>query len=300
MGDSAVLNAGDIRLAFTTDSYVVKPLFFTGGNIGELAVYGTVNDLSVAGAKPMFISAGFIIEEGFSIETLDEIINSMKLAAQKAGVMIVTGDTKVVEKGGADKIFINTSGIGVFKENPPDSSAILPGDKILVNGTMGDHGIAVMIARNELKLQSTIGSDTAPLNLLISPLLEKFSGKIRFMRDITRGGLAAVLNELCENRDFGVEIQEKSIPVREEVKAVCEILGFDPLYIANEGKAMFVVSADTADQILAEMKTLPFGEDSAIIGEITSSNKTRTILRTTIGSGRILDMPSGELLPRIC
>ncbi|MCE1246088.1 MAG: hydrogenase expression/formation protein HypE [Firmicutes bacterium] len=302
MDDSAILEmgTGGGRFAFTTDSYVVKPVFFPGGNIGELAVFGTVNDLAVSGAKPLFLSAGFIIEEGFLIEDLDRIIDSMKKAAEKAGVLIVTGDTKVVEKGGADGVFINTSGVGAFPENRMEPEEVKQGDKIIVNGTMGDHGIAVMIARNEIKLQSRLESDTAPLNLLIMPLLEKFPGKIKFMRDITRGGLAMVLNEFCENRSYGVRILEKNIPINENVGAICEILGLDPLYTANEGKVMLVVDGDSAEAILNIMKTLPYGDNSAIIGELTQTGNSRVILKTKIGTGRIIDMPSGEQLPRIC
>lgn len=300
LGDSAILQLGNLRLAFTTDTFVVKPLFFPGGNIGELAVCGTVNDLSVSGARPLYLSAGFVIEEGFPIDTLKKIIDSMAEMAEKAGVLIVTGDTKVVEKGSADGIFINTAGIGIVEETLLPESPIAAGDKIIINGTLGDHGIAVLSAREELPMESEIVSDTAPLNHLIFPVLEKFPGKIRFMRDATRGGFATVLNEICEGKTFGVTVDETIVPVREDVAAICEMLGFDPLYLANEGKAVFIVDGNSADEIVKIMRENPLGKDSAIVGKITGDHPGRVVLKTVIGGGRILDVLIGDQLPRIC
>ena len=300
LGDAASFQINGARLAFTTDTFVVKPLFFPGGDIGDLAVCGTVNDLSVSGARPMYLSAGFVIEEGLSLDILEQITASMSKTAEKAGVKIVTGDTKVVERGSADGIFINTAGIGVVEENLLSDEPIKPGDKIIVNGTLGDHGIAVLSAREDLPLESEIKSDTAPLNTLIFPILEKFPRKIKFMRDATRGGFATVLNEICENKDFGINVSEPKIPVREDVNAVCEILGFDPLYVANEGKAVFITDPEAADEILDYMKQFPLGKEAAIVGEITEAHKTRVVLKTLIGGGRILDVLIGDQLPRIC
>lgn len=300
LGDSALLEMGNLKLAFTTDTFVVKPLFFPGGNIGELAVCGTVNDLSVSGARPLYLSAGFIIEEGFPMDTLKQITGSMAEMAEKAGVRIVTGDTKVVEKGGADGIFINTAGIGIVEESLLAGVPITAGDKIIINGTLGDHGIAVLSAREELPMESEIKSDTAPLNRLIFPVLEKFPGKIRFMRDATRGGFATVLNEICEGKTFGVAVNETAVPVREDVSAVCEMLGFDPLYLANEGKAVFIVDGESAEEILKFMRETPLGKDSAIAGEITADHPGKVVLKTVIGGGRILDVLIGDQLPRIC
>ncbi len=300
LGDSALLDLGNLKLAFTTDTFVVKPLFFPGGNIGELAICGTVNDLSVSGACPLCLSAGFVLEEGFPVDLLVKITRSMAETAEKAGVRIVTGDTKVVEKGSADGIFINTAGIGIVEESLLSPAPITAGDKIIVNGTLGDHGIAVLSAREELPMESDIVSDTAPLNRLIFPILEKFPGKVRFMRDATRGGFATVLNEICEGRDFGVNVNETAIPVRQDVAAVCEMLGFDPLYLANEGKAVFIVDSGSADDILNFMRKNPLGENATIAGEITGEHPGRVVLKTVIGGGRILDVLIGDQLPRIC
>ena len=300
LGDSALLEIGNIKLAFTTDTFVVKPLFFPGGNIGELAVCGTVNDISVSFALPLYLSAGFVIEEGFPMETLKQITASMAETAKRAGVRIVTGDTKVVEKGGADGIFINTAGMGIVQENLLPDAPITAGDKIIVNGTLGDHGIAVLSAREELPMESEIISDSAPLNNLIFPVLEKFPGKVRFMRDATRGGFATVLNEICEDKTFGVAVDEPTIPIREDVSSICEMLGFDPLYLANEGKAVFIVDGNYADEIVKYMKENPLGKDAAITGEITADHPGRVVLKTVIGGGRILDVLIGDQLPRIC
>ncbi len=298
--DSAVFTHDAGRLAFTTDSYVVKPIFFPGGNIGELAVYGTVNDLSVAGAEPLYLSAGFIIEEGFPMEELWEIVLSMKEAAEKAGVKIVTGDTKVVDKGKGDKIYINTSGVGrVYEDADISPMNCATGDKIILSGRIAEHGIAIMASREGLEFETTIVSDTAPLNTLGKDILE-VSNNVRVMRDATRGGIASTLNELASTANVGIKIYERSIPVKEEVKGACEILGLDPLYIANEGKLIAVVPAEDAEKILSIMKKNKFGKDAEIIGDVVPDNPGRVVLQTQIGSNRIVDMISGEQLPRIC
>ena len=298
--DSAVIDFEGTRLAFTTDSYVVKPIFFPGGNIGELAVYGTVNDLAVAGAKPLYISAGFIIEEGFAMEELWKIVLSMKSAADRADVKIITGDTKVIDKGKGDKIFINTSGIGELHENIDINPAnCRPGDKIIVSGAIAEHGIAVMAAREGLNIESNIVSDTAPLNSLIAAML-KYSDKIRVMRDPTRGGISSTLNEIAEAANIGILIEEEKIPLKDQVSGACEILGLDPLYLANEGKLIAVVDDEFAPRILEEMRRNDLGKESEIIGEITAENRGLVTMLTQIGSKRIVDMISGEQLPRIC
>jgi hydrogenase expression/formation protein HypE len=298
--DSAILNVDTSRLAFTTDSYVVQPIFFPGGNIGELAVNGTVNDLVVAGARPLYISVGFIIEEGLLIEDLWKIVLSMKEAARKSGIKIVTGDTKVVDKGKGDKIFINTSGIGIIKEGMNISpKRCTPGDKIILSGRIADHGIAIMSAREGLEFETVIVSDTAPLNELFN-CIEKYVDKIHVMRDPTRGGLASSLNEIAEIAKVGMLIDEEKIPILDEVKGACEILGLDPLYIANEGKMIAIVSNEIADNVFKEWRKTDLGKESEIIGEVTSENPGTILLKTTIGSKRIVDMISGEQLPRIC
>lgn len=300
LGDSAVIELNGVKTAFTTDSYVINPIEFPGGDIGKLAVCGTINDLTAAGAVPLYLTAGFIIEEGLSLDLLRKITASMAKTAGKAGVKIVAGDTKVVERGSADKLFINTSGIGIIEEGLMSSTPPQEGDVVIINGTLGDHGIAVLSIRDELPLESPVISDAAPLNLLIQPLLKAFPGQIKLMRDATRGGLAVVLNELCQKKDFGFIINEKNIPVKPEVKAVCEILGFDPLYIANEGKMAITASPSHAEDIINFMKELPYGKDARIIGEVSYKYPAQVILNTGIGGGRILDMPIGEQLPRIC
>lgn len=298
--DSAVFNTEAGRLAFTTDSYVVKPIFFPGGNIGELAVYGTVNDLAVAGAQPLYISAGFIIEEGFSMEELWNIVLSMKQAADNAGVKIVTGDTKVVDKGKGDKIYINTSGVGKVYDGVNISPMnCKPGDKIILSGRIAEHGIAIMASREGLEFETSIESDTAPLNHLVQDIFS-VSKDIHVMRDATRGGIASTLNEIASTASVGIRIEESKIPVLEEVKGACEILGLDPLYIANEGKMIVIAPESSSDEILAVMKKNEFGIDSVIIGEVTDQQTSRVIMKTGIGSNRIVDMISGEQLPRIC
>ena len=302
MEDSAVLShlpAG--RVALTTDSYVVQPLFFPGGDIGELAVCGTVNDLAVVGARPLYLTAGFILEEGLSMETLERVVASMAETARSAGVEIVTGDTKVVDRDAADGIFINTAGVGVI---PPGIelgiNRLQPGDVILVNGTMGDHGMAVMMQREGLSFGSALQSDTAPLNGLISDVLAAVPGQVHLMRDATRGGLATVLNEWTESADVGVAIEEQKIPVREEVRAACEFLGLDPLYAANEGKVVMAVAAEAAEAALAALREHPLGSHAAAIGEVTENHPGHVVLETPYGARRIIQMLTGAQLPRIC
>lgn len=304
LNDSAVVEicggTGGLRLAFTTDSYVVHPLFFPGGDIGKLAVSGTVNDLSVMGAEPLYLSCGFVIEAGLSLATLERIVESMQATATLAGVKIITGDTKVVEKGGADGIFINTSGIGILPAGRHLSRhEIAADDKIIINGTAGDHAIAILTARQELGFTAEVQSDCAPLNGLIGDMLAA-SSRIKFMRDPTRGGLATVLNEIVMGKDFGIVIEEPAIPIREDVVAICEIVGFDPLYLANEGKVVTVVHPDDAEDLLAVMHNHPLGKDSAIIGEVVAGPRGRVHLLTCASGTRILDMQVGDQLPRIC
>jgi len=300
LGDQAVVNVNGIKIAFTTDSYVVDPIFFPGGNIGDLAVNGTVNDLAVGGAKPLFISAGFILEEGFPLEDLYAIVESMKKACERAGVIIVTGDTKVVEKGKGDKIFINTSGIGIIENDVEISPRkVKPGDKILINGPIGLHGIAILSKREGLEFEIEIESDTAPLNLLVQDILS-VSKNIHWMRDPTRGGVSSALNELARATNLGIEIFESEIPIPEPVKAACEMLGLDPLYVANEGKLLAVVSPEDAEKILETMRNNPLGKEANIIGEITSEHPGVVVMKTLIGGKRVVDMLAGEQLPRIC
>ena len=300
--DSAIISINSGNLSFTTDSFVVDPIFFPGGDIGKLAIAGTVNDLAVSGAAPLYLSASFIIEEGFSVKDLEIIVRSMSEEAKKAGVKIVTGDTKVVNRGQCDKIFINTTGIGQLPDeckNIGTGTGIEPGDKIIINGTIGDHGMSIMAAREGINFSAEIESDCACLNHLIKKALD-VSDKIKFMRDATRGGVATVLCELTEKRNFGIEINEEAVPVRENVRGMCELLGFDPLYVANEGKVLIVVGKDDADKVLDVLKQDEFGKDAAIIGEIVDEHHARAWLNTGIGGRRIIDMLAGEQLPRIC
>jgi hydrogenase expression/formation protein HypE len=304
-GESAE-GRGATRLAFTTDSYVVDPIFFPGGDIGRLAVHGTVNDLAMSGARPLYLSAGFILEEGFSIADLKRILESMRAAVAEAGVEVVTGDTKVVQRGSADKIFINTSGIGVI-ESPVRLSAThaQTGDKVIVSGLIGDHGTTIMIARGELELETEIESDTAPLHLLVREMLDEAArlstvDAIHCLRDPTRGGVATTLNEIALSSEVCIEIQEDLIPVREEVKGACEILGLDPLYVANEGKLVAVVSSDIADALVTRMRENIYGRDACIIGEVRTEPQGIVAMRTGFGGTRIVDMLAGEQLPRIC
>ena len=301
LDDSAVFEfTGEQRLAFTTDSYVVNPIFFPGGNIGKLAVCGTVNDLSMSGAIPLYLSLSFIIEEGLLITNLEKIVNSIHQTATEAEVKIVAGDTKVVDQGSADKLFINTSGVGIVPPRVDISGAnARPGDKVIVSGPLGDHGISVLSSREGLSFSTTLQSDCAPLNHLVAEMLKE-SSCVNCLRDPTRGGLATSLNEIAEQSGVGIEIEERLIPVRDEVRGACELLGLDPLYIANEGKLIAVVEGKVADNLLITMKKQPYGEGSVIIGQVVNEHPGRVIVKTPYGSSRILDMMTGELLPRIC
>ncbi|PIS47960.1 MAG: hydrogenase expression/formation protein HypE [Elusimicrobia bacterium CG08_land_8_20_14_0_20_51_18] len=298
--DSAVLRLGRERIAFTTDSYVVTPLKFPGGDIGRIAVCGTVNDLAVKGARPLAVSCGFIIEEGLERGTLEEAVVSMKKAAAEAGVEIVTGDTKVVEKGKADKLFINTSGVGlVIPGTAISQKNIRPGDVIIINGEIAAHGVAVLNARNNLGLSGNIKSDAAPLSRMLNGLAVKFPS-IRSMRDVTRGGLATVLNEAAQSSGWSMEIEEELIPVSEPVRNACSVLGLDPLYVANEGKAVIFAPEKYASKILSAMKKDKYGKKAAIIGRVLAEKKASLKVRTPIGSERYAVMLEGEQLPRIC
>ena len=300
MEDQANITLENNRITFTTDSFVVDPIFFPGGNIGELAVNGTVNDLCMSGAKPLYLSAGFIIEEGFPIKDLHEIVVSMRRAADKVGVKIVTGDTKVINKGSCDKIFINTSGVGVHvKDLNISASNLKPGDKIIVSGTIADHGMAIMTTREGLSFENRITSDSAALNTLVEKMISVTSG-IHAMRDPTRGGVAATLNEFAKQSNVGIRIFSEKIPINEDVKGACEILGIDPLFVANEGKLVAVVEGEEADKLLSIMKTDEHGKDAVIIGEVTDEFKGYVVSRSILGVDRILDLPLGEQLPRIC
>ncbi|WP_293644124.1 hydrogenase expression/formation protein HypE [Thiolapillus sp.] len=288
------------RLAMTTDCYVVDPLFFPGGNIGKLAVTGTVNDLAVGGARPLYLSCGMIIEEGLPVEDLRRIVASMKATADTAGVCIVTGDTKVVHRGAADKLFINTTGIGVIPENVEiRAQRGQDGDVVLINGFIGDHGAAIVDARGEMSLDNTIKTDCQPLNTLVEAMLA-VCPDIHCMRDATRGGIATVLNEFAEASGVSINIDEAALPVRDEVHGMCEILGLDPLYLANEGKLLAIVPPERADACLQAMRAHPAGRDSAIIGHVYADEASRVILKTGFGGNRIVDMLVGEQLPRIC
>jgi hydrogenase expression/formation protein HypE len=300
--DAAILDISSDHLAFTTDSFVVDPIFFPGGDIGKLAIAGTVNDLAVAGAQPLYLSASFIIEEGLPFEDLERIVQSMADEARKAGIHIVTGDTKVVNRGKSDKVFITTTGIGELpSKNRSIGSGlqVKAGDRILVNGSLADHGMCIMAAREEIRFTTDIASDCACLNHMIGNAL-KVSGGIHFMRDATRGGLATVLCELTAGKNYGIEIQEDRLPVRENVRGMCELLGFDPLYVANEGKVLMVVDGHDAERVLNELKKDPLGQDAAIIGEVVNDHPGKAWLTTGIGGRRIIDMLAGEQLPRIC
>jgi hydrogenase expression/formation protein HypE len=308
MGDSTLIKMKDLlpgevqgNLAFTTDSYVINPLFFPGGDIGELAIYGTVNDLAMRGAKPLFLSAGFILEEGLPMETLGRVVDSMAAACRRAKVKVATGDTKVVQKGHGDGLFINTSGLGVIPANVDIApSNACQGDVVLVSGTMGDHGMAVMSVREGLEFETRIISDTAPLNEMVQAMLDATGTTIHCLRDATRGGLAAVLNELAGASRVGIEFEEKRVPVKPAVRAACEMLGLDPFYIANEGKLVAILPQEKADKCLSAMRRFRLGRDAAIIGKVVTEHPGMVTARTTIGGRRVVDLPAGELLPRIC
>jgi hydrogenase expression/formation protein HypE len=300
LADATTIDLQGGRIAFTTDSFVVSPLFFPGGDIGELAVNGTINDLAMTGATPLYLSAGFILEEGLPMETLGRVAASMARACKETDTLIAAGDTKVVDKGHGDGIYINTSGIGLIPADVRISpSAAKPGDAIIVSGFIGDHGIAVMSVREGLAFQSQIQSDTAPLAGLVASML-KATHEVHCLRDATRGGLAAVLNELAAASAVGIEFDETSVPVRPEVEAACEMLGLDPLFIANEGKLVAFVAAEQAQACLAAMRVHPYGRDAAIIGRVVPDHAGMVVARTAIGGTRVVDLPAGELLPRIC
>lgn len=300
LNDGAILNIGGKKLAFSTDTYVVDPIFFPGGNIGELAIYGTVNDIAMCGGIPMYLSAGLVIEEGFLISDLEKIIKSMGAAAEKAGIKVVTGDTKVVPKGAADKIFINTSGIGLIPDNiDVGSDKALPGDKIILSGTIADHGITVLTQREGMTFTSSIKSDTAPLNGMVERIFNS-SRDVHVLRDPTRGGVGTSLNEIAEKSNCGIKIYENKIPVKNEVKGICELLGFDPLYIANEGKLIAFVASKDAEKVLSAIREDEFGKDASIIGEVVSGHPGKVFLETGIGGTRMVDMLTGDQLPRIC
>ncbi len=300
--DAAVLEGIESkRIAFTTDSYVVDPIIFPGGNIGDLAINGTVNDLAMSGARPLAISVGLILEEGLLLEELREILEAMKLAADKAQVKIVTGDTKVVPRGKGDKIFINTSGIGVFDHDlKPVGSAAQPGDKVLINGSIGDHGMAVLASREGLELQSEIETDSAPLNAIVARLLEEHGAAIHVLRDPTRGGVATTLKEIALQSQVDICLAEEALPVNDAVAGACAILGLDPMFVANEGKLLVIVAADVADAALVTMQACEFGEQATMIGEVTEVSAGRVMMRTAIGGLRAIEMLAGEQLPRIC
>lgn len=299
LDDSAILPIGDAEIAFTTDTFTITPIFFPGGDIGGLAINGTVNDLAVMGARPLYISSGFILEEGFAISDLEKVMDSMRKAAEYAGVQIVTGDTKVVEKGKADKIFINTSGIGILQA-PLQRQDIAAGDLILINGTIGDHGISVMARRNNLSFSNGLLSDCAALNHLIHAVIEKVPGAVKFMRDATRGGVASVLNELVDKKPFSAKLFEEMLPVKDEVTGVCDILGIDPLYAANEGKVLMVVKQEEAGNVIDVMRTIKEGKEAAVIGEVSAEYPGKVFVETGIGGKRMLSLLIEEQLPRIC
>ena len=298
LDDAAVLETGGQRLAMTTDSHVVTPLFFPGGDIGRLAVCGTVNDLAMVGAQLIALTCGFVLEEGLPFDVLRRVVASMQAAAQEAGVRIVAGDTKVVQRGSADQLFINTSGLGVVADGVHISGAnAQPGDVIIISGTIGDHGIAVLSARENLGFETQLESDVAPLNHLVTAMLA--AGEVHVLRDPTRGGLATSLVEIAEQSQVVIELEER-LPFKPAVKAACELLGFDPLFVANEGKLVALVKASDAEAVLAAMRRTRYGEDAAVIGRVTGSGKAQVLLRTAIGGTRLMDMLPGELLPRIC
>jgi hydrogenase expression/formation protein HypE len=297
--DGARLEVGDARLAFSTDSFVISPLFFPGGDIGSLAVHGTVNDLAMCGARPIALSAGFILEEGFSMEHLWRIVQSMQHAAAAVDVPIVTGDTKVVDRGKADGLFITTTGLGVIGAGVDISPRrAQPGDVILISGTIADHGIAIMSVRNGLEFETTLESDSAPLHDLVACILAVAGADIHVLRDPTRGGVASALNEIAAQSRSGIRLDERALPIK--VRGACEFLGLDPLYVANEGKCLAVVSPDAASDVLAAMRSHPLGQDTTMIGEVVTEHRGQVFMRSRIGGLRVVDMLSGEQLPRIC
>ncbi len=301
MDDQAIVEIGGARVAFTTDSFVVQPLFFPGGDIGSLAVHGTVNDLAMGGARPLFLSVGFILEEGFPTDLLRRIAQSMAEAAAAAGVLIVTGDTKVVERGKGDGVFVNTTGIGIVPDGVRlSASQARPGDRVILSGSIGDHGIAILCKREGLEFETEILSDSAPLHELTGRILNTAAGAVRCLRDPTRGGVSSALNEIAAQSGVSIQIEETSIPVRDEVRGACELLGLDPLYVANEGKLLAIVAPEAAGEILAAMRRDPLGTNAAIIGTVGNQSAGLVTMKTAFGSTRIVDMLAGEQLPRIC
>ena len=298
--DGAIFDLDGSRIAFSTDSYVVSPIFFPGGDIGKLAVHGTVNDLAMCGARPQYLSVAFIVEEGLPMADFRRIIQSMQAAATEAGVLLVTGDTKVVDRGKADKLFINTAGVGLVRAGVNiQPSRAQPGDKIIVNGPIAVHGIAIMSVREGLEFETKIESDTAPLNGLVESILDAYED-IHVLRDPTRGGITSALSEIAQAARVGMLLDEARIPISEEVKGACEILGLDPLYVANEGKVLTILPAAKADRVLAAIHEHPLGQAAAIIGEVTANHAGYVLMKTRVGGTRVVDMLSGEQLPRIC
>ena len=299
LDDQAIVDVNGVRLAMSTDSFVVKPLFFPGGDIGSLAVHGTINDLAMGGATPLFLSAAFILEEGLSIEVLRRVVDSLHAAARKAGVEIVTGDTKVVEKGSGDQLFINTTGIGLVPSGLQLSAdGAKPGDKVLLSGSIGEHGITILALREGLEFESPVESDSAALHELVADML-KASDEIRCMRDPTRGGVSSTLNEIAGKSRVRIQLEESAIPVRDEVRGACEMLGLDPLYVANEGKLITIVAPEAADAVLEAMRANPLGQNARLIGTVAEGSPLVTI-RTALGTSRMVDMLAGDQLPRIC
>jgi hydrogenase expression/formation protein HypE len=300
LNDGAVIDLGGRRLAFSTDSYTVDPIFFPGGHIGDLAINGTVNDIAMCGGEPLYLSVGLIIEEGFSMADLEKIVTGMSAAARRAGVTVVTGDTKVVPKGAADKIFVNTSGLGVIPEGIDVGSAkARVGDRVILSGTLADHGVTILTQREGLVFESPVTSDSAPLNRMVAEML-RASSSIHVLRDPTRGGVGTALNEIAQKSRVGITIREELIPLKREVAGICELLGFDPLYLANEGKLLAFVAPEHTDRVLKVVRHNRYGRDAAVIGEVVADHPGRVTLRTRIGGSRIVDMLTGEQLPRIC
>jgi len=300
LNDGAIFELNGQRMAFSTDSYTVDPIFFPGGNIGDLAINGTVNDVAMCGATPLYLSVGLIIEEGFAAADLEKIVKEMGAAARAAGVTVVTGDTKVVPKGAVDRIFINTSGIGVIPQQVNVAShKAVAGDRIILSGTIADHGITVLTQREGLSFKTALKSDTAPLNHMVKEMFA-VSDNVHVLRDPTRGGVGTALNEIAEKSGVGIKIYEDKIPLKKEVSGACELLGFDPLYLANEGKLLAFVSAEDTDTVLAAIAANPYGRDAAVIGEVVADHTGKVFMKTRIGGERIVDMLAGEQLPRIC
>jgi hydrogenase expression/formation protein HypE len=309
LDDQAIVYVNGVRLAITTDTFVVKPLFFPGGDIGSLAVHGTVNDLAMGGAKPLFLSVAFIIEEGLSMDVLRRVVESLRAAAEKACVEIVTGDTKVVEKGSGDQLFINTTGVGLVPEGLElSANRARPGDKVLLSGSIGEHGIAILAQREGLEFECPVSSDSAALHELVAKMLDasahsgksQVSSAIRCLRDPTRGGVSSTLNEIAEQSRVGIQLEESAIPIREEVRGACEMLGLDPLYVANEGKLIAIVAPEAADAVLSAMRADALGKNAQMIGTVVESASPIVTIRTSLGTSRCVDMLAGDQLPRIC